>query len=104
MRAKCVFMKMEFDEPQRRYDSGSQNARVLTESWIADRLYCLNCGNPKISQLPPNSPVADFFCALCREEYELKSQKTPFKGKILDGAFRTMCERLAADNNPNLLL
>jgi type II restriction enzyme len=48
--------------------------------------------------------VADFFCPSCKEEYELKSQKTKFGNRVTDGAFRTMCERLAASNNPNLLL
>jgi type II restriction enzyme len=38
------------------------------------------------------------------EEFELKSQKTAFGARVVDGAFRTMCERLAASNNPNLLL
>ena len=67
-------------------------------------MYCPNCGNPKISQFPPNQPVADFVCPSCSEEFELKSQKSSFGKKIVDGAFRTMCERLAASNNPNLLL
>jgi hypothetical protein len=48
--------------------------------------------------------VADFFCKACKGEYELKSQKTGFGSKVLDGAFRTKCERPAADNNPNLFL
>jgi type II restriction enzyme len=48
--------------------------------------------------------VADFFCPSCSEEYELKSQKTKFAAKVVDGAFRTMIERLSSDNNPNLLL
>jgi type II restriction enzyme len=48
--------------------------------------------------------VADFFCPSCSEEYELKSQKTKFGAKIVDGAFRTMIERLSSNNNPNLLL
>lgn len=34
----------------------------------------------------------------------MKSQKSSFGSKILDGAFRTMCERLASNENPNLLL
>jgi type II restriction enzyme len=34
----------------------------------------------------------------------LKSQKSTFGSKVLDGAFKTKCERLAADNNPNLFL
>ena len=35
---------------------------------------------------------------------KLKSQKSTFGKKVLDGAFRTMCERLVASNNPNLFL
>ncbi len=57
-----------------------------------------------MSAFPNNSPVADFFCGQCSEEYELKSQKSNFGTKVLDGAYSAKCERLAADNNPNLLL
>src|SRR5262249_32616322 len=56
------------------------------------------------NQFPNNSPVADFICGSCNEEYELKSQKYRFSNKVADGAFRTKCERLAASNNPNLFL
>lgn len=97
-------MKLGFEESQASYSSGSQNARVWTERWVRDWVYCPNCGSPHISQFPANSPVADFFCPRCSEEYELKSQKAPFGTKVVDGAFRTMKERLAANNNPNLLL
>jgi hypothetical protein len=97
-------MKLGFEETQARYDSGSQSARAWTERWVHDNLYCPNCGNPKVTQFPANQPVADFFCSQCPEQYELKSQKTAFGAKIVDGAFRTMCERLASANNPNLLL
>jgi len=96
-------MKLGFEELQAQYDSGSQNARAWTERWVKDWLYCPNCGNPKISQLPANRPVADFVCPACNEEYELKSQKTAFGAKVLDGAFGTMCQRLASSNNPNFL-
>src|SRR6266536_1556272 len=33
-----------------------------------------------------------------------RSTKVKFGARVLDGAFRAMCTRLAADNNPNLLL
>src|SRR3981189_668113 len=49
-------------------------------------------------------PLADFFCPSCNEEFELKSQKGRFGTRVVDGAFKTKCERLAASNNPNLLL
>jgi type II restriction enzyme len=67
-------------------------------------MYCPNCGVAKINPFPNNSPVADFFCASCKEEFELKSQKSVFRTKVLDGAFRTKCDRLAASNNPSLFL
>ena len=97
-------MKLGFEESQTPYSGGSQNARAWTERWVKDQLYCPNCGNPKINQFPANQPVADFVCPSCLEEFELKSQKTAFGTRVVDGAFRTMCERLGASNNPNLLL
>jgi type II restriction enzyme len=97
-------MKLEFEEAQTPYTSGSQSARTWTERWVGDWVYCPNCGNSKIDPFERNRPVADFFCASCSEEYELKSQEKKFGAKMVDGAFRTMCERLESDNNPNLLL
>lgn len=97
-------MKLGFEESQAAYSSGSQNARAWTERWVKDWIFCPNCGSPKINQFPANQLVADFVCPSCAEEFELKSQKTAFGAKVVDGAFRTMCERLAASNNPNLLL
>lgn len=96
-------MEFGFEEPQRAYDSGAQKARVWTERWVADWLYCPNCGNKSIHKLPANLPVADFFCGQCGDQYELKSQKKPFGRRVLDGAYHTMCERLTAETAPNFL-
>ena len=96
-------MKLEFEESQVPYDSGSQSARVWTEQWVKKQLFCPSCGNTKLEKFPNNRPAADFLCAACKEEYELKSQKNKFGAKILDGAYRTMCERVVASNNPNFL-
>jgi hypothetical protein len=97
-------MKLGFEEAQTTYASGSQSARAWTEQWVRTWAYCPNCAASKINPFPNNSPVADFHCIACNEEYELKSQKNQFGNKVLDGAFKTKCERLAADNNPNLFL
>jgi type II restriction enzyme len=97
-------MKLGFDESPAPYASGSQSARAWTEAWVKAWAYCPHCGNAQMSQFPNNSPVADFLCATCNEEYELKSQKGKFGPKVSDGAYKTKCERLAASNNPNLLL
>ena len=58
----------------------------------------------KLDKFPNNRPAADFHCRTCKEEYELKSQKNKFGVRVLDGAYRTMSERVAASNNPNFLL
>jgi type II restriction enzyme len=97
-------MKLGFEESQIAYTSGSQNARTWTEAWVSAWAYCPHCGNAKMSQFPNNSPLADFLCGSCNEEFELKSQKGKFGAKVADGAYKTKCARLAASNNPNLLL
>lgn len=95
---------MDFSPAERLYKSASQHARIWTEEWVHDQSYCPNCGSQKVSKFENNRPVADFYCAACAEEFELKSQKSKFGSKIVDGAYRTMCERLASDNNPNFML
>jgi type II restriction enzyme len=97
-------MKLGFEEEQTPYESPSQSARFWTEAWVRAQAYCPNCGREDITKYENNRPVADFYCASCREDYELKSQKNKFGAKMVDGAFRTMCERVAATNNPNLML
>src|SRR3979490_240992 len=97
-------MKLGFEESQSSYTSGSQNARSWTEAWVKAWAYCPHCGNAKISSFPNNSPLADFFCPSCSDEFELTSQKGKFGTRVVDGAFKTKGERLGASNNPNLLL
>lgn len=97
-------MKLGFEEAQSPYESGSQSARAWTERWVSDQLFCPSCGAEHVSQFKANQPVADFFCVECGEEYELKSQKRAIPRKVVDGAFRTMQERLVSANNPNLLV
>ena len=97
-------MKIGFEESQTAYTSGTQKARSWTEAWVSAQAYCPHCGNAKMSQFPNNSPLADFLCGSCSEEFELKSQKSRFGAKVADGAYKTKCERLASSNNPNLLL
>jgi type II restriction enzyme len=82
------------------YSSGSQRIRVMTEYWVDRSVFCPNCGS-RLRQFGNNSPVADFYCETCWEEYELKSQNGAMGKKIVDGAYKTMIERLQSDNNPN---
>lgn len=83
------------------YTSQSQKVRVLTEAWVDDSIFCPNCGHLDLGQYKNNNPVGDFYCANCREEYELKSKKDSMGSKIVDGAYKTMIERLTSATNPN---
>jgi type II restriction enzyme len=86
------------------YSSSSQRIRILSEHWVSNQVYCPNCGHLNINRYPNNKPVADFFCASCSEDYELKSQKSLIGRRIVDGAYRTMVECLNGSRNPNFFL
>ncbi len=86
------------------YTSSSQKIRILTEDWVGRQIYCPNCGRLDVDKYENNKPVADFFCANCKEDYELKSKKDFVGAKIVDGAYRTMIERLQSTSNPNFFL
>ena len=85
------------------YHSNSQRARVTTENWMRENMFCPICGEEHLVQFEANRPVADFFCSKCRQEYELKSKEALSLGPIIaDGAYDTMIERITSNNNPNL--
>jgi len=85
------------------YKSKAQKIRVLSEAWVYRNIYCPNCGG-SIAEYENNKPVADFFCALCREDYELKSKGGKSLGKIIpDGKYDSMISRIMSQNSPNFL-
>jgi len=83
------------------YNSNSQIARVLTESWVKINSYCPSCGEKPLSDFENNRPVADFYCIKCSEEFELKSKSGKFSITITDGAYDSMLKRITSDTNPN---
>ncbi len=95
-----LYRKEVFDT----YKSNSQRIRVLTESWMDEKMFCPVCLNPNINSLPANTPVADFACPRCNEQFQLKSQKTKFGKRALDGAFQTMIESIRKNLRPNFFL
>jgi hypothetical protein len=98
-------VRLGFEESHTAFESGSQQARVWTERWVADWMFCPNCGAARLNQFPANSPVADFFCGTCSDQFEVKSKNaTSFGRRVADGAYATKIERLKSKTNPNLLL
>lgn len=89
------------DSLEETYHSNSQIARILTENWVKDNMYCPRCGNMRISHFENNRPVADFFCPNCCNEYELKSKDGNLGHKITDGAYETMINRITGNQNPD---
>lgn len=95
-----IFQKEIFDS----YKSNSQRIRVLSENWMQSQMFCPACLNPKINSFPNNTPVADFFCSNCNEQFQLKSQKSKFGKRILDGAYKLMINSILKDMRPNFFL
>src|SRR3989344_5720855 len=95
-----LYQKNVFDT----YKSNSQRVRILTESWMGGHMFCPACLNLRINPFPNNNPVVDFFCPKCMEQFQLKSQKTNFGKRILDGAYRLMMESIRKDTRPNFFL
>ena len=97
-------MELNFDVSIiEKYHSNSQIARLLTENWVKQNMYCPRCGNLHIEQFKNNQPVADFFCPICSSEFELKSKNGVLGRKINDGAYETMIARITGNNNPDFL-
>ena len=98
-------MQLDFNiELVRNYHSASQVARILTENWVTDNMFCPRCGNAHIRHFENNRPVADFFCPMCKNEYELKSKNGNLGNKIADGAYETMIERITGNENPDFFI
>ena len=85
-----------------KYKSLSQKIRVMTESWVSSNIFCPVCGNDSLQKQPNNSPVSDFRCPFCHNEYELKSSKTIGK-RIADGSYETFIQRITSNTNPDFL-
>ena len=76
----------------------------MSEGWVESHMYCPRCGHSTLEPFVGDKPVADFFCPKCKNQYELKSKSKKFGGKITDGAYKTMIDRITSSTNPDLLL
>jgi type II restriction enzyme len=84
-----------------KYHSKSQIARILTENWFEQEMYCPNCLHQELLKNPNNTKVIDFVCDYCDNEYQLKAQSKPFSSKVVDGAFYAMMNSVRQNATPN---
>lgn len=85
------------------YKSTPQIIRQLSEAWVTENMYCPRCGYEKLEKFSNNQPVADFFCLLCHNQYEIKSKNGKIGASINDGAYQSMISRITSNTNPDFL-
>jgi len=86
------------------YTSRSQQARKITEGWIARNGYCLRCDCDRLTPTTANTQTRDFTCQQCSHGYELKSKLGRFSSKVLDGAYGAMLNTIREGRTPTFLL
>lgn len=84
------------------YKSPSQQARVVSEAWGRDNLYCPNCQSPALNPEPNNRAAFDYSCPNCGLPFQLKSQSAPIRDRIVDAAYAAMMRAILEDRTPNL--
>jgi type II restriction enzyme len=84
------------------YKSASQQARVVSEAWGRDNLYCPNCQSPVLRPEPNNKAAFDYSCPNCELPFQLKSQSSPIRSRIADAAYSAMMQAIHEDRTPNL--
>ncbi len=86
------------------YKSPAQRARVVTEGWATEELYCPACSQERLTPSPANTRAVDFKCRRCMQSYQLKGKSSAFTSRVIDGEYKTMMAALMSDTAPNLLL
>lgn len=86
------------------YKSKSQIARVTTEAWVAENLYCPSCARYDLVATPPNTKVIDFICGNCEEKFQLKAKARKLSTSIAGAEYKTALSSIQAGTNPSLLL
>jgi type II restriction enzyme len=85
------------------YKSSAQRARVVTEAWGEENLYCANCTSDSLRRAKAGTPVIDFICPACEAHFQLKSGARPFARRIPDAAYSKMRDAILHGRTPNLL-
>ena len=85
------------------YKNRSQQARVISEAWGLDNLFCPRCDSTSLAGSATNAKVVDFGCPKCSAQFQLKCQSHPFSQKIVDSAYAVMRRAIEEGRTPHLL-
>jgi type II restriction enzyme len=85
------------------YRSASQLARVSTERWALDNIYCASCG-AGLAPYSTNTPLYDFHSPECHERFQLKASRNRFGNSVLDSEYHTALDGVMRDAYPSLIL
>lgn len=96
-------MHLALPRPPERYKSAAQRARVATEPWALENLFCPSCPSPRLRATDAGTEAVDFVCPRCEEPFQLKSQSHSLGRKIVDAAYDSMMRVIQRDATPNLV-
>jgi type II restriction enzyme len=86
------------------YKSRSQIARVVTEAWAAENLYCPGCDASRLQRASANTRAIDFGCNECNAVFQLKSGRGWSEQRVPDAAYESMVAAIRSDRVPNLFV
>jgi type II restriction enzyme len=86
------------------YRSASQKARVITEAWALENIYCPVCTSDKITDTAANTEAIDFICSRCDAVFQLKASSKPIRRKIVDAAYDAMMRSIQKDTLPHFFI
>lgn len=84
--------------------SKSQIARVTTETWAEQNLYCLNCTSDELGALPAGTKIADLECYGCTARYQIKGKNGRFTDRLQASAYAPLIEAARAGTMPDYIL
>lgn len=83
------------------YSSKAQRSRVITESWAAENLYCLNCVSDTLEAHRPGKRVEDFLWPSCDRRVQLKAKRGGHGNKVSNSAYQPKMEAITANEAPD---
>lgn len=83
------------------YSSEAQRSRVITETWAAEHLYCLNCSSSSIDAHRPVTTVEDVLCPSCDRRIQLKASRGGHGTKVANSAYEQKIGAIRANDAPD---